>query len=456
MEPMNRAQRRLAKKQGGASPSQAAIAPLFAEALRRHQSGALAEAEPLYRQILTLDPRHADSLHLLGVIAHQIGRREDAVALIERAIRIEGGVAAYHNHLGLALETRGKRTDAARRYGRALALDANFAEAHVNFANLLKDDGKLDDALTHYARALALKPDVAETHYNLGLALRLQGKLDEAFAAFRRHADLKFTGGPGEPNPAPHKQKHDREQRDYLNGLDLDGPIHIEGGARVAAAINPAIDSNAIESDWATARPQVAVVDDLLTPDALDELRRFCWGSNVWRVVYRNGYLGGFPNTGFACPVLAQIAVELGAKLPGIIRHHKLMQCWGFKYDSTLTGINVHADQAAVNVNFWITADEANRDKDSGGLKVWDVPAPLDWDFQKFNNDEGAIRAFLAEKESRAVTVPYRCNRAVIFDSDLFHETDRLDFAEGYRNRRINVTMLFGLREDGAMPSAGE
>ena len=48
---------------------------------------------------------------------------------------------------------------------------------------------------------------------------------------------------------------------------------------------------------------------------------------------------------------------------------------------------------------------------------------------------------------ARSVTVPHRANRAVIFDSDLFHETDRIAFKEGYLNRRINITMLYGLRE---------
>ena len=43
--------------------------------------------------------------------------------------------------------------------------------------------------------------------------------------------------------------------------------------------------------------------------------------------------------------------------------------------------------------------------------------------------------------------VPYRANRAVIFDSDLFHETDTIRFKDGYLNRRINVTMLYGRRE---------
>ena len=67
-------------------------------------------------------------------------------------------------------------------------------------------------------------------------------------------------------------------------------------------------------------------------------------------------------------------------------------------------------------------------------------------DFGRFVKDEAAIRARLAENGAKAVAVPYRQNRAVIFDSDLYHETGPLDFRDSYENRRINVTMLFGKR----------
>ena len=71
---------------------------------------------------------------------------------------------------------------------------------------------------------------------------------------------------------------------------------------------------------------------------------------------------------------------------------------------------------------------------------------PLDWNFAKFNQDKGAIRDFLARHGAKPRRVPHRQNRAVIFDSDLFHETDVIDFKDGYENRRINVTMLYGRR----------
>jgi hypothetical protein len=77
---------------------------------------------------------------------------------------------------------------------------------------------------------------------------------------------------------------------------------------------------------------------------------------------------------------------------------------------------------------------------------IWDAKAPSDWEITKYNGDDDAVRAFLAEAGAKSMRVPYRANRAVIFDSDLFHETDVIEFEEGYLNRRINITLLYGRR----------
>ena len=114
-----------------------------------------------------------------------------------------------------------------------------------------------------------------------------------------------------------------------------------------------------------------------------------------------------------------------------------------------MSGIPIHADFAAVNVNFWVTPDEANLDEDSGGLIVWNKRMPPDWELWRYKDDIPAIREFLSNSRAKSLDVPYRQNRAVMFNSDLFHETGRLNFRDGYENRRINVTMLFGQRESG-------
>ena len=57
-----------------------------------------------------------------------------------------------------------------------------------------------------------------------------------------------------------------------------------------------------------------------------------------------------------------------------------------------------------------------------------------------------SIYNFLKEKKAMCETIPYKFNRAVLFDSAYFHETDKIDFKDGYESRRINITYLFGNR----------
>jgi hypothetical protein len=119
---------------------------------------------------------------------------------------------------------------------------------------------------------------------------------------------------------------------------------------------------------------------------------------------------------------------------------------WAYKYGQNPEGISIHADYAAINVNLWITPDEANLDSDSGGLIVWDKEAAADWDFRIRDVDQQALKRFVAETGAQAHRVPYRQNRVVIFNSDLIHRTDDMRFRPGYENRRINVTFLYGER----------
>jgi tetratricopeptide (TPR) repeat protein len=356
------------------------------------------------------------------------------------------GYADAYVNLSASLFEQSKILEAEAAAAEAVRLSPATPECHNALGNALREQGKLVEAEARYREAIRLSPDYAEGYKHLAMALEELGRLDEAFALFTRHAELAFDIGTSRDEPPPHKQQHDREQQSWLGAGAA--PFTLGDGSRIAGpAVNPANRVAEISQTWRTAQPQIVVIDDLLTAEALEKLRRFCLDSTVWRAIYEGGYLGAFPEHGFAPPLLAQIAEELRATYPVIIGDHPLLHFWAFKYDSSLRGIAKHADFAAVNVNFWITPDEANLDPEHGGLVVWDAAAPLDWDFARYNAADDDIRAFLEREKSKPVTVPYRANRAVVFDSDLFHETDTIHFKPGYENRRINVTLLFGRRQ---------
>ena len=197
----------------------------FATAVQHHQAGRLREAEHFYRQALAADPKHVDSLHLLGVLAHQVGRSDLAIDLIGKALALNERIPEFHYNIGLAfsalrrfgeaaahnrravglrpdyaeahlnlgnaLNAQGQHVAALASYQRALALRPGSPELHYNIANALAETGRTDDAITHYRQALALRPDYAEAHNNLGAALVTCDELEEAAACFQRALALK-------------------------------------------------------------------------------------------------------------------------------------------------------------------------------------------------------------------------------------------------------------------------
>ena len=221
------------------------------------------------------------------------------------------------------------------------------------------------------------------------------------------------------------------------------------------SSINEYINFDSITSDYFDHDYGATFIDDFLSPEALLSLREFFLESTIWFSIRGGGYLGSSLEEGIASPLIFQIAEELRQRFPRIFQDHHLKYAWAFKYDSrskmsntNFSGINVHADEAAINVNFWITPSEANLNPDSGGLIIYNHEAPKDWDFNSFNQDIIKIEEELTQSNRQKTVIPYKENRAVLFNSNLFHETDTYEFKEGYENRRINVTMLFGDRRN--------
>jgi hypothetical protein len=227
--------------------------------------------------------------------------------------------------------------------------------------------------------------------------------------------------------------------------------VHVRSTPRLDRALSDRWDPVAVEDAYLDRAPGVVVIDDFLTPEALDGLQRFCLESTVWSGNrYPHDRLGAFFVSGFNCPLLLQVAEELRAAFPRVIgAQHGLRQLWGFKYPPYLPGDStIHADFAAVNVNFWITPDRANLDPSSGGLLVYAIDAPPTWDFADYNERLDTIKEYLRQSRPRVIDIPYRENRAVVFDSDLFHATAEVRFRPEYEHRRVNVTMLYGERAE--------
>jgi len=356
--------------------------------------------------------------------------------------------------------------------------------------------GRFDDALTYLKTALPLNPTDPAVHDYLGRCWMALADYDTSLFHFEESAKLRPTAIPDDMSTLAIPTFRFRHDLDQLTALDekrtLEGKVracleafqaiwkdadrsadtvsvdrtsdhceplayfyrnrvHLEPGARIAVgALNTELDGDALTATYLSNTPGLLVIDDFLSPEALQGLRDYCTYSTIWHQNTPNGYLASTLPENFACPLVFQIAEELGQLLPGVIKDNRLAYAWGFKYDSALNGVPVHADDAVVNVNFWITSDDANRSPNTGGLIIWDKKPPPDWKYESYNSSTSveSIRTFLQSEGAQGIRIPHRANRVVVFDSDLFHETDQIAFAPGYENRRINITMLFGHRRD--------
>ncbi len=461
------------------------------------RAGRLAQAADAYRKAIALNPRYADAFTNLGNVRKEEGSLEDALAAYRQALDLNPTHPDNHNNLGVVLKDQGRLDEAVAAYRRALSLKPTHVEALNNLGLALMERDELNEAVSCFERALAAVPGHLKTTYNLGVALIWKGEHDRAVATLRLAAAAKHDHGRPVVERAIYRSrlKHDEEQvrhllnqgrlteahRPYLEALGrLREGIDRSGSSTNRTAVDPSdlqpvaasfnrflylapcdripggalssdLDVTDIEGRYCGSKPEVTFIDGLLRPDALDSLRRFCRESTIWKKDYENGYLGAFLGDGFATPLLLQIAEELRLKFPRIFRSHHLTQAWAFKQDSARRGLNIHADAAAVNVNFWITPDQANLNPDSGGLVVYDKEAPREWNFKEYNTDQKkpAIMEWLKQSGSQAIRIPYRANRAVVFNSDLFHETDDVSFKDDYLSRRINVTLLYGYRRNG-------
>ncbi len=482
------------------------LQPVYPEALNTlgaslKELGELEEAEEVLRRAIEFKPDLAVAHANFGNVLRATGRLERAVKSYELAVRRDPKLTGAYLALGGALRALGRMKDATIACRKGLEIDPSDAKAWSSLGMTLRQQGKIEEALDCLRKAVELQPGVADLHTNLGTALVVLDRMEEAVQCYatalalkrrpewdREAGDQQNLGrDPSFRFTTAAKLRHDLEQyrhlmakgrlpesfseeiarhEEVLQELDTpaDGRIALSAaqGAKIGGSynrlvylaetpaleggtLNPGLDALGIEARYLETAPGITYFDDFLTPEALSALRSFCLESTFWfDFNHDNGYLGAYLSDGFSCGLLFQIAEELRQRFPQIFADHKLRQMWAYTYDSQLSGIELHADAAAVNVNFWITPNEANLNPESGGLEVFTREAPLDWDFEKYNRDQDALRAFVADGDSKVI--PYRENRAVVFNSNLVHRTDSLEFKEGYENRRINITMLFGHR----------
>src|SRR5579872_1131207 len=173
----------------------------FQLAIQCQCNGLTEQAQQLYARILLARPTHAQSLHNLGILAHQARDLGMAVELFERAVAVQPQSADFRASLAAALMGTGAAERALAEFDVALRLNPGCLEALYNSAQLLQDRGRLRDAMARLRKLLKREPAHPEATIRLGricLAPELdaEGSADpERVAALYRAGTLHQAQG---------------------------------------------------------------------------------------------------------------------------------------------------------------------------------------------------------------------------------------------------------------------
>ncbi len=397
-------------------------------------------------------------MHNLGVVSASGGQVDAAIVWFDRAIATDPGYAMAYFNRAMALIRLGRRREAMADLIRASSFDPDNYASHRELGFLLLAEGQRGRALDHFARTYELRRGeerggIAQQSLNRTNRCKLRHDAEQ----FRYLAEI----GRERPRFTALARAYDTLEKGLAPGIvalssaDLEiigesynTAINLAEAPEIATGtLNDRLDKAGLLADYRSKR--VAVFDEFLTIPAFASLAAYLLGSTIWHDFgHIDGFVASYLEDGLACPLLLQIADELRQALPELLGDNPLSQAWAFKAVAPKAKVEIHSDDGAVSVNFWLTPTKASRsDADRGGMCLCLTPPPADWTVRDYDLDKTRATRFLSGHAHDVEIVPYRENRAVFFDSCLLHWSDSPEFAASYENHRINVTLLFGRKD---------
>ncbi len=154
------------------------------------ESGQLGRALQRAKEVLRLDPRHGDALHLAGVVEFKLGNLEQAKMLLGLAVKRLPKMALAWANLGNALRDLVEEKEAHEAFDQALRLDPHNIVALVGRAQLYRLTRRLNDSMADFDLAMKLRPDSAIIRVRSCETLIDQGRFRTALEYLHKAEEL--------------------------------------------------------------------------------------------------------------------------------------------------------------------------------------------------------------------------------------------------------------------------
>jgi protein O-GlcNAc transferase len=161
------------------------------EAMSALQAGKLGDAERLCKAVLRTEPKHVETLNLLGVVLGRLGRNAEAIASFDRALAAApGSVDAWYGR-GMTLVAMDRPQQAIKSFDHVIAAEPGFSQVQLLRAKLLMELGRHESALEALDQFVAKFPNLAEAWFGRSNVLFTAARYDEALSDAEQAIALK-------------------------------------------------------------------------------------------------------------------------------------------------------------------------------------------------------------------------------------------------------------------------
>ncbi len=163
------------------------------QAFELMQNNEMAEAIPVWRKALELDPEDAVAHFSLAVALTGNNQEGEAVEEYRKACALDTHQAAWFAHLAASLAQTGDLEGAVANYRKSLTLDPSSAGVEADLGAALFENRQTEEGFEHLRKAIEMAPDFPDAHNELGTALAKTGRINEAIEELQKAITLLPT-----------------------------------------------------------------------------------------------------------------------------------------------------------------------------------------------------------------------------------------------------------------------
>ena len=143
------------------------------------------------KPLISLFPKAITLHNIQGASNTALQRYDAAIASHRKALIIKPDDTDTHCNIGDALQAKGELDAAIENYQQAINIKPDHARAYYNLGNALHDHGELEAAIKNFKQAVEINSELFQAYFNMGNALKFKGELDAAIDSYKKAIKIK-------------------------------------------------------------------------------------------------------------------------------------------------------------------------------------------------------------------------------------------------------------------------